>query len=212
MVAELVRAATGAPIAGSAPTVDARHAARRQIEVRVPHAAWNPTGKVVRLAAGVGLWDKANDRYLLPQPTADATHPGGSGDAVAPPAFFNVAFRFNEPMPQVGDPAAHGAEPGVVARQGTRATRCARATSAPSTPTSTSASSRPTRTTSAACRSTGPIDRILASHFETAQGADFSDACFTERHAAPAPAQYQGRLQPYAIYVPRSPSRAAATA
>src|SRR5947209_2642945 len=73
--------------------------ARRQIEVRVPHSAWDPTGQVVRLAAGVGLWDKANNRYLVPQQNADATHPGGAGNLSNPPAFFNVAFRW-----QSGDP------------------------------------------------------------------------------------------------------------
>ena len=57
------------------------------------------------MAAGIGLWDKANNKYLLPGPTADATHPGGSGTAVNPAAFFNVAFRLSEPMPVIGDPA-----------------------------------------------------------------------------------------------------------
>src|SRR2546421_4286859 len=52
-----------------------------------------PGSQVVRLAAGVGLWDKVNGRYLLPQTAADATHPGGAGTAVSPAAFFNVAFR-----------------------------------------------------------------------------------------------------------------------
>src|SRR5207247_215703 len=50
---------------------------------------------------------------------------------------------------------------------------------------------------------TGPMDRILPSHFELAQGADFSHNCLTE--AATCPGQYLGRLQPYAIYIPRKP-------
>jgi hypothetical protein len=45
------------------------------------------------------------------------------------------------------------------------------------------------------------MDRILPSHFELAQGADFSQACLAS--AADCPGQYQGRLQPYAIYIPR---------
>src|SRR5439155_26061577 len=85
MAGELVDAATGQPV-GGAPLV-AVDTGRRQIEVRVPHAAWNPGGQVVRLAAGVGLWDKANGRYLLPQAAADAAHPGGAGAAVSPAAF-----------------------------------------------------------------------------------------------------------------------------
>ena len=55
--AELRDAATGA-VKPPAPTASV-DLERRQIDVRVPHAAWNPgTGKV-RLAAGVGLWDPA---------------------------------------------------------------------------------------------------------------------------------------------------------
>ena len=72
----------------------------------------------MRIAAGVGLWDAADDRYLAPQQTADATHPGGAARPPAPPAFFNVAFRLNEPMPQVGDPAGTAPERRLVARQG----------------------------------------------------------------------------------------------
>ena len=48
------------------------------------------------------------------------------------------------------------------------------------------------------------MDRIYASRFELSQGADFSDSCFTG-DAADCPGQYQGRLQPYAIYVPKKP-------
>src|SRR5207237_2689680 len=88
---------TGDPVGGPAPlvTVDTD---RRQIEVRVLHTAWDPTGQVVRLAAGLGLWDNANGLYLLPQAVADATHPGGAGSATSPAAFFNLAFRTNEPI------------------------------------------------------------------------------------------------------------------
>src|SRR4051794_36195197 len=60
---EITDASTGAQVASVPVTVDAP---RRQIEVRVPHTAWDPTGKTVRLAAGVGLWDKTTNRYLLP--------------------------------------------------------------------------------------------------------------------------------------------------
>src|SRR5438094_430250 len=109
MAGDLVDAATGQPVGGPAlVAVDTGH---RQIEVRVPHAAWDPGGQVVRLAAGVGLWEKASGRYLLPQAAADATHPGGAGTAVSPAAFFNVAFRYDEPMPEVGDPTGTATGP-----------------------------------------------------------------------------------------------------
>src|SRR5229473_7250973 len=54
---------------------------------------------------------------------------------------------------------------------------------------------------------TGPMDRILVSHFETAQGADFSVNCFpaSTSGGTNCPGQYQGVLQPYAIYVPSAP-------
>src|SRR5205823_4568471 len=48
---------------------------------------------------------------------------------------------------------------------------------------------------------TGPMDRIMASHFEPSQGVDYSGSCTSGRKAC----EYQGRLQPYAIYVPTKP-------
>ena len=210
--ATCVDAASGAAV-GAAPTVDAstRRAARSRCACR--KSAWDPTGKVVRLAAGVGLWDKANDRYLLPQPTADATHPGGSGTAVNPPAFFNVAFRFDEPMPVDRRPSRHRAEPRVVARP--RAGRRARGRRhQPRSARRRRLRQARGRTTNdeSGVPQTGPMNRILASHFETAQGADFSVTCFVG-DSGTCPGSYQGRLQPYAIYVPHKPvPRRAATA
>src|SRR6185312_6071712 len=48
---------------------------------------------------------------------------------------------------------------------------------------------------------TGPMDRILASHFETEQGTDYSTTC---QSAASCKGELRGQLQPYAIYVPRT--------
>jgi predicted esterase len=50
------------------------------------------------------------------------------------------------------------------------------------------------------------MDGILASHFETAQGADFSEQCFPGGDTSTCKGAYQGQLQPYAIYVPRKPA------
>jgi hypothetical protein len=93
-----LRDAAGGAVRSPAPTasVDLR---RRQVDVRVPHAAWNPGEGKVRLAAGVGLWDTAAGRYLAPGPRASATAPGGASPSGA--ALFNLAFRFDEPMPDV---------------------------------------------------------------------------------------------------------------
>jgi predicted esterase len=202
LVAELTHAASGTPIPGAPPTVTL-DGARRQIEVRVPHAAWNPTGKVVRLAAGVGLWDTANNRYLLPQQTADATDPGGSGDATAPAAFFNVAFRFSEPMPDVGDPAATAENPAWWRDQDQGAALASNDIS----DLFASVDFRKLAANTTDDRQvprTGPMNRILASHFQTGQGANYSQSCFPGDTSA-CTGNFTGRLQPYAIYVPDKP-------
>src|SRR5437763_6408759 len=283
LAADLADAATGQTVAGAAPTV-ALDAARRQVEVRVPHRQWDPGSRTVRLAAGVGLWDGADHRYLLPQFSADAAHPGGAGTASAPAAFFNVAFRRDEPFqaPTEGTAvitnaawwrdraqgtalAAGDISPffasvdfaklvprarTIVTRPRVRACRrCARRVGV-QLPRGRGARivearvtyrgrvlahargrslrrvsvRRPTsrrfrlrvrsrtnpltpRDDNSAVPSTGPMDRILPSHFELSQGADFGPSCLTS--AANCPGQYQGRLQPYAIYVPRRSAPAA---
>jgi hypothetical protein len=72
---------------------------RRQVEVRVPYSAFDPRGNpAVRVGTAAGLWDTANDRYLVPQQGGTPTfaQPGG-GTGEHPSAFFNVAFRYDEP-------------------------------------------------------------------------------------------------------------------
>jgi len=48
----------------------------------------------------------------------------------------------------------------------------------------------------------GRMNRILASRFETKQGVDYTSVC-SAGGDRPCPGQLRGRLQPYAIYVPR---------
>src|SRR5437899_2023189 len=64
--AVLTDAGSGAEIT-PAPTVRVSML-RRQFEVFVPHAAWNPGTSVVRMEAGVGLWDPTGGQYLKPGP------------------------------------------------------------------------------------------------------------------------------------------------
>ena len=202
MVANLGHASDGTAVNGPSPTVKVDKA-RRQIEVRVPHSEWNPEKNIVRLSAGVGLWDKAAGRYLVPQQAADASHPGGSGSAAKPPAFFNVAFRNDEPLPVIKDvfnTAAAAAwwrdkQQGQQLAQGDITALHADVDFrklAAGTPDD------------GGVPRTGAIDRILPSRFETAQGADFSTTCFPSNQAT-CKGEYQGRLQPYAIYVPKKP-------
>ena len=98
--AELVDGATHGTV-GPAPTatVDLR---RRQFDVVVPRAAFDPGRRSVRLAAGVGIWDTEANHYATPQYAASSTRPGGGNGATA--ALFNVAFRFDEPNPDVSLP------------------------------------------------------------------------------------------------------------
>jgi hypothetical protein len=50
----------------------------------------------------------------------------------------------------------------------------------------------------------GPINRILASRFESKQGTDFTKPCFS---AVACQGELRGRLQPYSVYVPPPPPR-----
>lgn len=208
LVGELVHAGTGVPVAAAAPSVSV-DTSRRQIEVQVHHSAWDPTGHVVRLAMGVGLWDGTNGRYLLPQASQDASHPGGAGTAVNPPAFFDVGFRSNgqEPMPDPTDPANQTTRPAWW-RDREQAAALAAGDISEFDADVDFGKLAANVTDDSGVPATGPFDRILASHFELAQGADYSVSCFpgSVSGGTGCPGQYQGQLQPYAIYVPAQPA------
>ncbi|HEX6460275.1 MAG TPA: glucodextranase DOMON-like domain-containing protein [Thermoleophilaceae bacterium] len=195
--ADMLNAATGKP-APTAPSVIV-DTTRRQIEVLVPHADWNPGAGTVRLAAGTGLWDKAAGKYLIPQQAADATHPGGAGTLSKPTAFFNVAFRFAEPMPDPTDPAGTATDAawwrdqqqGQALKNGDLSQFHADVDFSKLNHHVNDDTGVP---------KTGPMDRILASHFETEQGTDYSTTC---QSSTSCKGELRGRLQPYAIYVPK---------
>jgi hypothetical protein len=201
LVGELVRATDLKPVGGPAPTV-ALAKTRRQIDVRIAHSAWNPHHARVRMAAGVGLWDAAAGRYLLPESSSDSTHPGGSGGNPNPAAFFNIAFRTREPMqtPQEGIAVVTNAAWWRDRHQGNylRGNDISRAYARVDFGLLASGENDERNVPRH-----GPMDRILASHFELSQGADFSEACITAQSTCNG--QYRGRLQPYAIYVPNKP-------
>ena len=102
--AVLTDATTGEPVAGPAPTVSI-DLARRQITVEVPHSEWNPGTSTVRLAAGVGLWNEAAGTLPAARRGRLGDAPGGAGADQTPPAFFDVAFRFNAQEPVPGTPS-----------------------------------------------------------------------------------------------------------
>jgi C-terminal binding-module, SLH-like, of glucodextranase len=202
--ASLTDASSGAEVSGPAPSVSV-DLARRQITVEVPHSEWNPGSSTVRFAAGVGLWNAASGSYLLPGAVASATQPGGAGADTAPPAFFDVAFRFNAQEPLPGTPGAATVTTPAWWRESAQAQALASGDISafhaevdfaklqakadddmPNGPTGVPQS--------------GAFDRILASHFSAGQGADYatggcgsSTACVGE---------LRGQLLPYAIDIP----------
>ena len=81
-----------------------------------PTRVWNPGERKIRLAAGVGLWNKATGRYLRPGRARHRRRPGGAAGLSDPAAFFNVAFRFDEPWQHTFPPDTRVQRPGLVAR------------------------------------------------------------------------------------------------
>jgi pimeloyl-ACP methyl ester carboxylesterase len=201
LTATLVSAATGRPLGQVPPTVTV-DTHRRQIQVRVAHSDWNPGTRVVRMEMGVGLWDRATQRYLLPGTSATASTPGGSGTAANPAAFFDTAFRTHEPMTDL-----HELDSVPATAQSPAWWRDANQGKALAAGDISSLSAyvdfgklRAGVTDNRSVPRTGPMDRIMASHFEPAQGVapGYSSTC------APGDSgcAYEGRLQPYAVYVP----------
>ncbi len=199
LVGELVNATTGRRVRGAAPrvSVDPR---RRQISVSVSHRQWNPRRSTVRLAAGVGLWDAAKNSYLIPQAAADATHPGGAGTAPHPAAFFNVAFRRQEPLQSVTASTSAVTDAAWWRDRAQGHALAAGDISSLYVDVSFRKLARRVHDEHGVPRF-GAIDRILPSHFETAQGTNFGESCISQQ--ATCVGQYRGRLEPYAIYVPR---------
>ncbi|HEY1592398.1 MAG TPA: hypothetical protein VGF81_11440 [Solirubrobacteraceae bacterium] len=205
LVAQLVRASDGAQVHGPAPAVKL-DLHRRQIEVDVPHGDWNPGGGTVRLAMGVGLWNQSAGRYVLPAATASATQPGGAGTASSPPAFFNVAFRSNsqEPLPSVTAGSGALIDPRWWRDEG-QGTALASGDISKFRADVNFARLEHRVTDNSQIPTTGPINRILASHYEPAQGANFSSECGLQGSSNPASCkpEYDGQLEPYTVYVPR---------
>jgi hypothetical protein len=206
--AVLTDAATGTVLPGPAPSV-AVDLVRRQITVLVPHSDWNPGSASVRLAAGVGLWNASSGSYLLPVAEASATQPGGAGAIPTPPAFFDVAFRFNGQEPMPGTPSGETTANPAWWRESAQAQALASGDISsfsaqvdfaklharvnddmPGAPTGVPQS--------------GAFDRILASHFTDGQGTDYATGgCGKSTGCDGA---LRGQLLPYAIYVPSGPA------
>ncbi|MDQ1705800.1 MAG: hypothetical protein QOF18_2166, partial [Frankiaceae bacterium] len=125
---------------------------------------------------------------------------GGAGVTAQPSAFFNAAFRFQEPTPQFG-PAIAGQAAGNSTWWRDRAQGTALAAGDLSPLAAEVDFGKLARgvTDNSGVPSTGNFDRILASHFEPSQGTRYTDSCYGGDYSC----QYQGQLQPYALYVPK---------
>ena len=201
LAAVLMRAGSDAVVPGRLAVRVDRF--RRQITVTVPHGMWNPRRSVVRMAMGVGLWNAGTASYLLPGARASAAVPGGGGLAAHPAAFFNVAFRVSEPWPSVEESTSAVVNGAWWRDRGQGAALASGDLS--SVDASVDFGKLWRRVTdNARVPRTGVIDRILASHFEPAQGVDFSHACGLtgSPDAGSCSPAYLGRLEPYNLFVP----------
>lgn len=183
---------------------------RRQIEVVVPHAAWDPGRSRVRTAIGIGLWDKNAGTYLAPRPgDATKTTPGGgTADGVA---LVNVAPRFDEPWPitggaTMGDTAAtqQVLAPGWRERQ--QSAQLSLGDVSPFFANVDFAKLEAKERDDSRVPKTGPMDRIFASRYSFGQGMDPRKICYdlgTYSAGAKCIGRNVGQLQPYGIYVPK---------
>jgi hypothetical protein len=188
---DIVSAATGSALPIK-PTV-ATDLERRQVDVRVPYSAFDPRGqKAVRVGAAAGLWDAAKSQYW--RPPADAT-------GHQAPAFFNVAFRYGEPLVGFDDTQQDAAlQTGDLSQfyASVDFTKLAAGTN----------DDMPGKW--GGVPQTGYMNRIAVSHYEYAQGRGTDSSALSPggRKCDPPACldQYSGRLQPYAVYIPQTPA------
>jgi pimeloyl-ACP methyl ester carboxylesterase len=184
---------------------------RRQFEVFVPHTAWNPGTSVVRMEAGVGLWDPTGGAYLKPGPTTTETQPGGCEGTCA--ALFNMAFRTNEPSPRIYEPGTANTivEGGALVKLDGRWWRERRQAEVLASGDVSEFNAEVDFGKLAGrvideslVPKTGHIDRIFASHYEFGQGVNYNASCLTSTEAE-CTGRFVGQLQPYALFVPAKP-------
>lgn len=209
--AELLDAASGAPLAEPDLTIDTE---RRQFELRVPHAVWNPGSGVVRIAAGVGLWDAAGNAYLAPSLVASASAPGGLAPGGS--TLFNLAFRSAEPTP---DFTVYGgrtiADAAVLAkvqahwwRERAQADALAAGDAGAFFASVDFGKLARAENDESGVPQTGFMNRLFASRYVFGQGMDYARACGGISAARPCDGAMVGQLQPYAIYIPQKPQPA----
>lgn len=210
--AQLLDAASGERLA-PAPQVRI-DTLRRQLEVQVPHAAWNPQRETVRVAIGVGLWDIDTGQY--PQPSVQAgTHSPGGASALGA-ALFNLGFRSSEPLPEfnaasgrtIGDAAVLGKAQAHWWRERAQADALALGDASPFYAQVDFAKLADGVNDESGVPQHGFMNRIFASRFSFGQGVDYLSECGGVSASRPCDGTLVGQLQPYTIYVPEKPEPA----
>ncbi|HEX9888367.1 MAG TPA: dienelactone hydrolase family protein [Nitriliruptorales bacterium] len=206
--AELTDAATAQAITPApSATVDLE---RRQVDVRIPHAAWNPGTETVRVSIGTGLWDAGAGRYLAPQPGPPSETTPGGGD-LAGTAIVNVGPRYDEPTPFIagytmGDTAVGGQVLAPWWRERDQSLQLSQGDVTPFFAEVDFAALAAGTTDDSGVPTSGPMSRIMASRYVFGQGLEPDNVCFGISSGinvgTACIGRYVGQLQPYAIYVP----------
>jgi hypothetical protein len=204
---DIKAAATGTTLYTGTPTV---RLANRQVEVFVPNSVYVTTNQTaLRVAAATGLWNNATNTYLIPGIARNPADGGGASGLLLPSAFYNVAFRHAEPaqgalkLPYF--PANELASTQWRELAQSRALAAGDISQFFDTVNMTKVAAGTNDDMNGSPQGvplTGSITRILASHFEPAQGANQDNPI--EGDLTADPPQYLGNLQPYTIYVPSS--------
>ncbi len=208
---ELVDATTGEPVVpGPTLRVDAL---RRQVDVRIPHEAWNPRRSTVRTTIGAGLWDPEAGGYLAPEPgpAGETTAGGGSPNGVA---IVNVGPRFDEPLPlaagvTIADTAVGAAATAPWWRERQQSLQLTQGDVTPFASEVDYGKLRDGARDDSGVPRRGVLNRILASRHVLGQGLDLTKDCFDitagEDPAPTCQGRFVGQLQPYSLYVPEGP-------
>jgi len=188
---------------------------RRQVQLLVPHKAWNPGDDKVRMTVGVGLWDKASDSYLKPSvgPATETAPGGGTPNGVA---IVNVGPRFAEPVPvyagaTIGDTAVGGEALAMFWRERQQSEQLSLGDVSPFSADVDFGKLAAKKTDNSEVPTTGAIDRIFASHYSFGQGVNPDNVCFEIGGVdlgAKCVGAFVGQLQPYALYIPKKPTPA----
>ncbi|MGH3361782.1 MAG: hypothetical protein ACRDOM_04915 [Nocardioides sp.] len=206
---ELLDAETGQPVLPQ-PTVRV-DTLRRQVDVRIPHEAWNPRRNTVRTTVGAGLWDIEAGSYVVPEPGAasETTAGGGAPNGVG---IVNVGPRFDEPLPfaagvTIADTAVGAAATAPWWRERQQSLQLTQGDVTPFASEVDYGKLRDRVRDNSGVPRRGTLNRILASRHVFGQGLDLSKDCFDitsgEDPAPTCQGRFVGQLQPYSLYVPK---------